>query len=157
MKLQKNQQGFTIIEVVLVLAIAGLIFLMIFIALPALQRGQRDTARRNDVSTVASAINTYKSNNQNRLTGLTGGASGTLAGYVDSLNQYDKANITVQTYAGGTTYTPAMDRTDDIHVFLSAKCDGNTLTGVGANSRTAAALTSLENNGSTPVAYCQDV
>ena len=35
--------GFTIIEVVLVLAIAGLIFLMVFIALPVLQRSQRDT------------------------------------------------------------------------------------------------------------------
>lgn len=41
-KLNKNQnltkKGFTIIEVVLVLAIAGLIFLMVFLALPALQR-----------------------------------------------------------------------------------------------------------------------
>ncbi|MCL2869540.1 prepilin-type N-terminal cleavage/methylation domain-containing protein, partial [Candidatus Saccharibacteria bacterium] len=36
----KTRQGFTIIEVVLVLAIAGLIFLMVFIALPALQRSQ---------------------------------------------------------------------------------------------------------------------
>jgi prepilin-type N-terminal cleavage/methylation domain-containing protein len=35
--------GFTIIEVVLVLAIAGLIFLIVFLALPALQRSQRDT------------------------------------------------------------------------------------------------------------------
>lgn len=43
-------QGFTIIEVVLVLAIAGLIFLMVFIALPALQRSQRDTQRRDDVA-----------------------------------------------------------------------------------------------------------
>ena len=38
--------GFTIIEVVLVLAIAGLIFLMVFVALPALQRSQRDTQRK---------------------------------------------------------------------------------------------------------------
>ena len=37
-----NKKGFTIIEVVLVLAIAGLIFAMVFIALPALQRSQRD-------------------------------------------------------------------------------------------------------------------
>ena len=41
-----DKGGFTIIEVVLVLAIAGLIFLMVFIALPALQRSQRDTERR---------------------------------------------------------------------------------------------------------------
>ncbi|MBP6924997.1 type II secretion system protein [Candidatus Saccharibacteria bacterium] len=32
----QTKKGFTIIEVVLVLAIAGLIFLMVFIALPAL-------------------------------------------------------------------------------------------------------------------------
>lgn len=57
-------KGFTIIEVVLVLAIAGLIFLMVFVALPALQAGQRDTARKNDASTVLSAINTYVSGNR---------------------------------------------------------------------------------------------
>ena len=33
---KQTKKGFTIIEVVLVLAIAGLIFLMVFIALPAL-------------------------------------------------------------------------------------------------------------------------
>ncbi len=43
---QLKEKGFTIIEVVLVLAIAALIFLMVFIALPALQRNQRDTARK---------------------------------------------------------------------------------------------------------------
>ncbi|MBS7346174.1 MAG: type II secretion system protein, partial [Candidatus Sacchiramonaceae bacterium] len=42
-----KKYGFTIIEVVLVLAIAGLIFLVVFIALPALQRNQRDTQREN--------------------------------------------------------------------------------------------------------------
>lgn len=62
-KLQTSK-GFTIIEVVLVLAIAGLIFLMVFIALPALQAGQRDTSRRNDASTILSAVNTYVSGNR---------------------------------------------------------------------------------------------
>ena len=59
--------GFTIIEVVLVLAIAGLIFLMVFIALPALQRSQRDTQRRNDLSKVSEAITQYQTNNQGKL------------------------------------------------------------------------------------------
>ena len=36
----KKNKGFTIIEVVLVLAIAGLIFAMVFIALPSMQRGR---------------------------------------------------------------------------------------------------------------------
>lgn len=59
--------GFTIIEVVLVLAIAGLIFLMVFIALPALQRLQRDTQRRDDMGKVSEAITQYQTNNQGKL------------------------------------------------------------------------------------------
>ena len=59
----KKRNAFTIIEVVLVLAIAGLIFLMVFIALPALQRSQRNTRRRQDVSRIASALTSYYSSN----------------------------------------------------------------------------------------------
>lgn len=62
---QKQQKGFTIIEVILVLAIAGLIFLMVFLALPALQRGQRDTQRKSDLSRVLTAVQSYQSNNRN--------------------------------------------------------------------------------------------
>ncbi|MBS7346513.1 MAG: type II secretion system protein [Candidatus Sacchiramonaceae bacterium] len=62
-----HQSGFTIIEVVLVLAIAGLIFLMVFIALPALQRNQRDTQRKNDMSRIVTSLNSYKANNRGQL------------------------------------------------------------------------------------------
>ncbi len=62
-----KKRGFTIIEVVLVLAIAGLIFLMVFIALPALQRGQRNTQRKNDINRVMTAIDNYRANNSNKL------------------------------------------------------------------------------------------
>ena len=64
---QQNKKGFTIIEVVLVLAIAGLIFLMVFVALPALQRGQRDSQRRSDVSRFMSQINSFQTNNNGRV------------------------------------------------------------------------------------------
>jgi prepilin-type N-terminal cleavage/methylation domain-containing protein len=67
MNAQTKQKGFTIIEVVLVLAIAGLIFLMVFIALPALQRNQRDTTRKSDVSRVQTAINNAQANDRGRL------------------------------------------------------------------------------------------
>jgi len=62
----KNKKGFTIIEVVLVLAIAGLIFLMVFIALPALQRSQRNTQREDDLSRVLTAANDFQSNNNGK-------------------------------------------------------------------------------------------
>ena len=65
-KLQQRK-GFTIIEVVLVLAIAALIILMVFIAWPALQRTQRDQARKSDVALIGSTISTFKSNNRGRL------------------------------------------------------------------------------------------
>lgn len=58
-----NKKGFTIIEVVLVLGIAGLIFLMVFIALPALQRNRRDTQRTSDISRLAAALTNYQTNN----------------------------------------------------------------------------------------------
>ncbi len=70
-----SKKGFTIIEVVLVLAIAGLIFLMVFVALPALQRSQRDTARRNDIARVDTSLTQYQTNHQNSKTTLPEGSS----------------------------------------------------------------------------------
>ncbi|MDR3297792.1 MAG: type II secretion system GspH family protein [Candidatus Nomurabacteria bacterium] len=63
----RNKKGFTIIEVVLVLAIAGLIFLMVFIALPALQSSQRNTQRGNDLDRFLTAATDFASNNSGRL------------------------------------------------------------------------------------------
>ena len=65
----KQKHGFTIIEVVLVLAIAGLIFLMVFIALPALQRAQRDRERGNNLSEIAAAMQNFRRHNNGRLPG----------------------------------------------------------------------------------------
>lgn len=73
---KNNKKGFTIIEVVLVLAIAGLIFLMVFLALPALQRSQRDTQRKNDASRLRAAVTDYSSNNRGALPWT---AAGTIA------------------------------------------------------------------------------
>ncbi len=67
----KSKKGFTIIEVVLVLAIAGLIFLMVFIALPNMQRSQRDTQRRNDFSALSANITQYMTNNNGKLPDTT--------------------------------------------------------------------------------------
>lgn len=67
MNINLKKKGFTIIEVVLVLAIAGLIFLMIFIALPALQRSQRDTQRKNDLSRATTAVGNFTAANRGAL------------------------------------------------------------------------------------------
>ena len=70
-------EGFTIVEVALVLAIAGLIFLMVFIALPAVQRTQRDAERRDDLGTLLTAIQKYQNNNRGALPSTTNSESST--------------------------------------------------------------------------------
>ena len=66
-KVLYSRRGFMIIEVVLVLAIAGLIFLMVFIALPAVRRNQRDAQRRQDYTALLASMTNYKTNNNGRL------------------------------------------------------------------------------------------
>lgn len=159
-----NKKGFSIIEVVLVLAIAGLIFLMVFIALPALQRNQRDSARKNDASTVVSALNTYRSNNRssfgtpgNAANGIT---STKIQSYIDRLDQYEVDQVTIRSGTGAETVT-ANEGT--IQVKIGAKCPtslpapGTMAVALSAGtSRSAAVVTALENNGSQKVVYCQD-
>ncbi len=59
----RNQKGFTIIEVLIVLAIAGLILLIVFLAVPALQRNSRNTQRKNDVAALLAGVAEYANNN----------------------------------------------------------------------------------------------
>jgi prepilin-type N-terminal cleavage/methylation domain-containing protein len=63
-KIKKSRnEGFTIIEVMIVLAIAALILLIVLLAVPALQRNSRNTALKNDASALVAGINEFKSNN----------------------------------------------------------------------------------------------
>ena len=154
-----NKKGFTIIEVVLVLAIAGLIFAMVFIALPALQRSQRDHSRKNDISTVAAAINNWNSANRN------GGTFNeeSLRKYVDKLDQYDKSSE-LKVATPGASMSVA---SNEIKVMRGKKCPASTpapsaddpanITLQNGSSRNAAVVVLLENNGSQKQLYCQDV
>lgn len=63
-KSHSQSRGFTIVEVSMVLAIAGLIMVMIFYAVPQLQRNSRDSQRKNVVTRVKAEMETYASNNQ---------------------------------------------------------------------------------------------
>lgn len=152
-KQELKQKGFTIIEVVLVLAIAALIFLMVFIALPALQSSQRDTARKNDVSIVASAVNTWSGNSRGQaLSTLTGPK---LQTYVDNLSDNsDKAQVTVSAYTAGAKVTPA---DGVITVVTGAKCGtvaGADVTPAKGTLRQYATITRVEAAGGS--AYCLD-
>ena len=49
---QSRSEGFTIIEVMIVLAIAAMILLVVLLAVPALQRNSRNTAVKTDAGFI---------------------------------------------------------------------------------------------------------
>ena len=65
--IKKKEGGFTIVEVMIVLAIAGLILAIVFIAVPALQRNSRNTGRRADLGNLRAQVETWVSNNGGKL------------------------------------------------------------------------------------------
>jgi prepilin-type N-terminal cleavage/methylation domain-containing protein len=92
-----KKKGFTIIEVALVLAIAGLIFMMVFITLPQVWRTQRDTQRRDDMLTFVQRLKNFQTNN-NR-------------GALPSKNSSAPTISFTRSDATNPAITPATDRT----------------------------------------------
>jgi len=64
---QSKQEGFTIIEVMIVLAIAGLIMVVVFLAVPALQRSGRNNSLNSSANNILTAVGDYASNNNGQL------------------------------------------------------------------------------------------
>lgn len=165
MNAKQTLKGFTIIEVVLVLAIAGLIFLMVFVALPALQAGQRDTARKNDASTVLSAVNTFASGNRGAFPTTAQLAGGTAASghtgfnepgqFVEDVSTNTEAVRVIQTFT-----SPVSVQAGEIVVVRGATCGATGRQTSGAAPQTLVAgtanqytvVTFLEGGGG--VSYC---
>jgi prepilin-type N-terminal cleavage/methylation domain-containing protein len=154
-RLKTKNQGFTIIEVMIVLAIAGLIILIVLLAVPALQRNGRNTAIKNDASAVAAAISEYESNNDGILpVKVTGTGTITVCDASPTCGSVTKATAKVQ---GSTT---AADQTGtgpgstvitagNVNVYLKVRCDGTTA------NRGTAVWYSVETSG-TSVNKCID-
>lgn len=145
------ESGFTIIEVVLVLAVAALIFLMVFNAFGMLQRGEHDSRRTKTLSQITLQIDNYSSSSRNM---------------IPSMN---KINTFVEKYLGGSGNVAGRDYTDpstgEGYVFTATSSDPTELgeinyqTGVictddggvtksGAGRRNYALRTKLENQSS---------
>ncbi|MGD8374054.1 MAG: type II secretion system protein [Candidatus Woesebacteria bacterium] len=146
--------GFTIIEVVLVLAIAALIFLIVFLALPALQRSQRDTARKNDVSRFISQLTNYQSNNQGAIPANTGWA-GFVSSYMtvggQSFADPQTGSYTLNVLA--STATAPTSTIGTVNIYPGGVCDSDLTNGVTAGSaRQVAIVMPVEQGGF----YCQN-
>ena len=141
-KIRKSKsEGFTIIEVMIVLAIAGLIILIVLLAVPALQRNGRNTAIKNDASALSAAIQRAKNRNQgippNRLT-----VSGSKAEFYNSGTPgyaRSAANINASTSIAMTPTRPRTLQPGQIRVYAGGNCPAS-LGGNGQNSRAAFAI-----------------
>lgn len=78
------RRGFTLIELIIVLAIAGLIISLVFVAARAAQRNARDTTRRADTQKLATAIEQWAANNNGALPKGTDMPSLKTNGYLDA-------------------------------------------------------------------------
>lgn len=167
-----KRHGFTMIETILVLAIAGLILMMMFIALPALQRQARDTERREDMADLITAIKKFQQNNRGALPSgddvtvinADGESGPTWAGFY---HDYLGADFTDP---GGDNYVLNVVQCDsnsdnnsscdvnnsaenwrfpndmNVYIVLKASCDGE-MAKMSSNPRNVAALYKMEGGG----------
>ena len=153
-KLTKQEKGFTIIEVLIVLAIAGLIILIVFLAVPALQRNSRNTAMKSDVQNLLGGISEYQSNNNGRMpTNVSGTGAITLSQGTQAAptapTQTTNIQGATQVTSGAGAPGAGVPAAGNIYVRLGTRCDGT------ANTRAVAVSYHQETSGGSTV-ICQD-
>lgn len=138
-----NQKGFTIIEVLIVLAIAGLIMLIVFLAVPALQRNSRNTTRNSEASRINALVTECMANRNGVVASCDTAAD---IGYVAAdFNQLTTVNT--PTTSGATT---ALTANDQVTFGYTRVCtsDASNSTAVGATARTFVVMFRTETSGS---------
>lgn len=122
----QRSQGFTVIETIIVLAIAGFILSIVLFAIPALQRNSRNTQRKQEVSAILQAVSRYELNN-------SGNYPISLAELMTKnyyqIGFYNAADISIST-VGKLQPVPAVD-TSKVRVLNYYRCND---TGTGASS-----------------------
>jgi len=150
-KLRKQEKGFTIIEVLIVLAIAGLIMLVVFLAVPALQRNSRNSQRKSDVSALLGGISEYTSNNNGSLpTTATQVVNNVKLGYYSGTGT-GQGNVNLVNTSSPALTTNATD--DRVVIVAGGRCNG--AAAVAGGARQISILYQLETSG-TPTPTCQE-
>ncbi len=153
--------GFTIIEVLIVLAIAGIILLIVFEAVPVLERNARNSQRKQDVSAILQAVSHWELNN-------SGDIPGTSDNFLQftNLSFYDPTQITIhpQVTTGGIGQEadqPPLSgaaAADHVDIYNYEKCSSTTIGAAvidGAGYNDIVALYALESgNSAQPSPQC---
>lgn len=156
----RKEEGFTIIEVLIVLAIAGLIILIVLLAVPALQRNGRNSTIKSDAGAIAGAVSEFASNNDGAMPTVANSSCAT--GSVSLNNATGTASVPkiqgntgVNCVSSAAAVTPAVGTiTVDIGYKCPAAVSGASVTPT-ASSRSVAIIYAIETS-STNLAKCTD-
>ena len=152
----KRQDGFTIIEVLIVLTIFSIIALIVFLVVPTVQRNARNVQRRNDVARIVEAIHEQMRLNRNQPPNSCNNTQNWCFLRNVELTFYDNKSTSINNvsfYKRPTPYDAAtdpplnpndVDSASRVSIRSFAKCDGGTLTGVNATARNLAAQFVIE-------------
>jgi prepilin-type N-terminal cleavage/methylation domain-containing protein len=178
---KSSKAGFTIIETMIVLAIAGLILTIVFLAIPALERNSRNNQRKQDVQAILEEVSNYELNHSGDLPAQTDicsffSGNNNLSYYVSSAcNGQTSSSITFTTYSypedasysNGSDSLPPLNGAHDgpntnintVELFNYEKCDNSApgeADGTGAGYNDVVALYAAETQGGVN-SFCQNI
>ena len=148
---ESRQKGFTIIEVLIVLAIAGLILLVVFLAVPALQRNSRNQQYRAEASRILSGAQEFINNNNGTLP-----VSADAATILGNANSKNITALTVTNPGTTTAVTPTLAAATIETGVTCGTVSGTTVTPAtaGAPTRSVIIIYGIEKSDGTAIAQC---
>ena len=160
----ESSVGFTIIEVLVVLAIAGMIMLIIFQAIPTLQRNSRNNQRKQDVAAILAAVSHWELNHSGNIPDPTKGDN-YLQYTTQKLTYYNtpSANINISPTSlgnsSGLVTKGPVTSLDTVDIYNHQKCVDSpqgTSSNAGAGYDDIVALFAIE-TGSGANSQCQQL
>jgi type II secretory pathway pseudopilin PulG len=146
--------GFTIVETLIVLAVAGLILILVLQAIPGLGRNSRNHQRKQDVQTILEAVSHWELNHSGT---IPDPSQGDQFLQFSSLSYYDPANVTVTAVTAGGASAPDQTDVDKVDVYNHQKCDtAGTASSQGAGYYDVVAMYAVE-TGSGVASRCQQL
>lgn len=155
---KRNLGGFTIIEIMIVLAVASLIMLIVFLAVPALQRNARNTNRTADATKIASSVNECLSNRNNVTTSCDAhdANSQIVDVTLDSTTLRQLTTVNVNTAATSPAASPGAFPADaaTANIYFKTKCGTDGSSYSAGNSQQFVVLYNNESSGGGNVSRC---
>ena len=137
----KFQAGFTLVELLVVMAILSILFALVLVAVnPVRQTQQANNAkRRTDINTIVNAVNQYAADNRALPSGITttiqligtgGGSCSMVAcgGETPSSSCYDLGGVVASTYTASMPYDPTTGSDSNTRYGIKKSSSNNRVT-----------------------------